>query len=50
MSEGKIVRLTAVTASIGEPVEDVVSFLEERLGEARRGEILGVAVAWIDGA
>lgn len=38
------------TYSIAEPNADIVEMLESLLEKARRGEVIGVAVAWVDGA
>jgi hypothetical protein len=35
--------------STGEPCADVVEMLKKLLAEAKRGEVIGLAVAWVHG-
>jgi hypothetical protein len=41
--------LTAAHLGIGEPVKEIVALLKSTLEAAERGEIIGIAIAKVDG-
>lgn len=45
---GEVVPLGEAHAT-GAPVPEVVEMLEDLVAKARRGEIIGIACAWVDG-